>query len=209
MLSELQTTSQKMQMLLNEISAEAEAFGVAAGLKCPAGCGHCCDNPNIEASVLEMLPMATALIESRESEAVLKQLAQKVAESSNICIAFRAQNGKQGRCARYEHRPSICRLFGYSARRNRMGQREMVACRIHKESSAPTVHLAQELLNDSRTEAPLYGAWATKLCELDPHLGYRLMPLNQALEIALEKVTMAKAYGDVEGILQENGEALH
>jgi len=37
---------------------EFSQFQKSSGLKCLEGCGRCCANPDIEASVLEMIPLA-------------------------------------------------------------------------------------------------------------------------------------------------------
>lgn len=50
------------------VDSATSAFGKRAGLSCPPGCGQCCETPDIQATELEMLPMARSITQTGKTE---------------------------------------------------------------------------------------------------------------------------------------------
>lgn len=44
--------------LYEMLDAEIAQFQAASALRCASGCGRCCENPKVVATVLEVLPLA-------------------------------------------------------------------------------------------------------------------------------------------------------
>jgi len=175
--------------LLADLDRRTQAFAVQSGLCCPTRCGECCEKPEVEATILEMLPAAKAILESDEVDAFLEN-----ARRDGICLFYRS-SGKpgKGRCIRYGQRGLICRMFGYAGRLRRDGVPELAACRIHRAEQADRVAAAE------RMAFPLFSDAAMALTGIDPELGSRRYPINEAILRAIEYVGLRTQYRECEG----------
>ncbi len=162
-------------------------FQDATSLYCLEGCGSCCATQTVEATPLEALPLAQEIYRRRGEERVLAELEEREREGSQVCLFYEPdprEEGK-GRCGEYSFRPLLCRLFGFAARRNRQGEKEPVFCRLVKQSH-PEVVLGAHQAVAQRMEIPIFQDLFQRVASLEPSLGYRLLPINQAVREALE-----------------------
>ena len=85
-------------------------FQLKCGLRCPAGCGRCCLDGDIQVSVTEMLPMAHAMFCDGTAARWLDRLL--AASGSAPCIIYRQEPEQNipGHCRYYQWRPLVCRL---------------------------------------------------------------------------------------------------
>lgn len=162
-------------------------FQNQSGLTCLSGCGKCCLNPEVSASLLEMLPLAIELFDKQIAESTY----DKLCEGKLSCIFYESHvpDGSQGRCGVYKSRPSICRSFGASARLNKNNQKEWVVCKLIKEKAKDSL----EKVDISKS--PTIGHLANKILFLDPDLGSKFYPINQALKLILEKLFIIQKFG--------------
>jgi Fe-S-cluster containining protein len=168
------------------VDSATSAFGKRAGLSCPPGCGQCCETPDIQATELEMLPMARSITQTGKTE-TLGDL------SRGTCVFFEPGPGPgAGRCNAYELRPLVCRLFGFAARRSKSGRAELASCRVHQTQSPEGLKRALLLAG----EAPQFQDEFTRLAGLEPGIGWELLPINVALKRALERVYLHKMRSD-------------
>ena len=58
----LQQLSAQVEVVFQEIGERYAQYQRERGLFCRSGCGECCLHPGIEATVLEMLPLAYQLL---------------------------------------------------------------------------------------------------------------------------------------------------
>ncbi len=168
------------------VDSAAASFAEISGLACPPGCGQCCQTPEIQATALEMLPMARSIIDSKRQDS-LGDL------DPGTCVFF--EQGSRpglGRCRAYDLRPLVCRLFGYAARRDKAGLPEFAACHVHSAESSEALARARKMAR----EAPVFGDEFTKLASLDPGQGWDLLPINTALKRALERVHLQRMRND-------------
>jgi len=168
------------------VDVEVARFSAASGLGCPPGCGACCTSPEVEASIVELAPMAAALCDKGRALDVLEQLSASPMPAP--CVLYRADPSTvgQGRCSAYAERPMICRLFGFGARRTRTGRTELVACRTMRASDPERMAAVagNEVLVDL---APMMSDHAQAVAAESHSTGARLMPINAALRQALER----------------------
>ncbi|MFM8348589.1 MAG: YkgJ family cysteine cluster protein [Bacteroidota bacterium] len=176
--------------LYSELDAEIAAFQGWSGLGCKFGCGKCCLKPDIEASPLEFIPFAVAL----HREGLTDNWLAKLDQAGPICVIYDEGQGGAGLCSRYLHRGLICRLFGFSARRNKYGRKELLTCQVIKTGQEKQYAAAQEAINQEEP-VPVLTAWYGRLNALDPALGERLMPINEAIRTAIEVTETAFHYG--------------
>jgi uncharacterized protein len=171
-----------VQAALAGIDRPVEAFEGATGLRCLAGCGACCETPEVETTALELLPLAFELVRAGTAEAWLQRAR---AAAGQRCVNYLSDPGTpgKGRCEAYGGRPAICRLFGSTAR-IRDGRTELVTCRVKRRETPDRVAAAEAAID----VAPLLADLARTVTSLDPVLGRERLPINEALARAIERV---------------------
>lgn len=169
---------------LERADVATRAFAARTGLACPPGCGACCLSPHVEASVAELRPLAAALVAQGRAEEVLARVAALEAAGEARCALYEPapDDPRRGRCGAYELRPLVCRLYGFSARRDRAGAPELVACRTMRAAAPDAVARAAAAV----AEAPLMGDHAHALAADAPGEDGRRLPIDRALRRALE-----------------------
>ena len=192
-----QRVIREMTALFENLDRQTEKFSIETGLKCKNGCGACCTNPEIETTIAEVLPLAaylwsTACIQdSHRLHENLENILQAIKDRSSkgVCVFFKPDpvDPNKGRCSIYAYRPGICRLFGFAARTNKSGQRELVTCKVIKAGHPQECKQTQEALHMG-LEVPLLSACASSVVNIDPLHGRQLLPINQAIRLAIEKL---------------------
>lgn len=190
----------QVQAVFDEVDRETSAFAAASGIACPPGCGACCHSPNVEASELEMLPMAEHLLETGEAETLHQHLHQHLKEhlGDKTCVFFKPVPGSStdGRCGRYLQRPLVCRLFGFAGRRNKEGQPQFNACKVHQQAIPTEVRDTIQRVDHGTLRPPLFSEAMDAVWAIHPTLGFDRFPINEALRKALERVLFSRQYED-------------
>jgi len=188
--------SQAVLDLFGELDSEVKQFASEAGLGCISGCGFCCANPQVPATPQEFLPLAFDLQKKGLAESTLIALEAHTEEEN--CIVYRSQSedGSKGFCGNYSKRGLICRLFGTSARRDRLGKKELIICKILKDEKAEEYKEATQRINEDM-EIPIATGYYTRLKDIDESLCHQ-HPINRAISLALELVLRYKFYEEGE-----------
>ena len=170
-----------------QLDKKIDALQKESGLHCPSGCGQCCKKPDIECTPVEFLPMALDWLD----EGVLWEKYEEIKnQESSLCFVYRPSvTSFGGLCNNYPNRGLICRLFGYSSRINKEGQKEMVTCKILKEEQST----ALEWISSNPKSMPVMTNYSTKMASIDLQLN-TLMPINQAIIQAIETIGAYYAY---------------
>ncbi len=178
--------------LFGELDSEAKQFTSEAGLGCVSGCGFCCANPQVPATPQEFLPLAFDLYDKGLAESTLIAL-ESHTEQEN-CIVYRSQfeDKAKGFCGNYSKRGMICRLFGASARRDRLGKKDLIICKILKQEKSKEYDEATQRINEDM-EIPIATGYYTRLKDIDESLCHQ-HPINRAISLALELVLRYKFY---------------
>jgi len=176
------------------LDTEIASFQEWSGLHCASGCGKCCFKPDINATILEFLPLAYHAF--KENKAI--ELYEKVKDQpESLCIILDSQR-TQGMCSNYKNRGMICRIFGYSARMNKYGKPEMITCRIIKTEQEINYKNAVDKIVDGSGSIPIAERYYMQLMMIDDELGKTLYPINVAIRKALEVVMHYYAYRSVD-----------
>jgi len=170
-----------------DLDKKTAAFQKASGLGCRKGCGQCCDNPDVETSILEMMPVAIDLWQKNTAGAWLDKV-----ESLNgrgRCVFYEPHpfSAGQGRCTIYPLRPLICRLFGFSARLSKTGKPVLVTCRVIKTDQSGQYTDALKQI-EGGAKIPVMPHFSSQVAGLNLMDGARQLPINTALRLALERV---------------------
>ena len=179
---------------LTEIDQETTAFQAATGVQCPSGCGMCCQNPEVESTPLEMLPITVELAQKGELSQWLERV--EAVEAKGVCVFYQRDPliPDNGRCSIYDRRPSLCRLFGFAAIANKQGEPELAACKKHKETMPEVIKRAEEAISNG-LPIPHFADFTMRLGNLDPNLRREPLPINQALKLVIERVGLLMQYG--------------
>lgn len=175
-LSQLESIYKKIDEAINRVK---EIYNI----RCPKGCGTCCESAlsNIEASIVEMLPLCIYSYEKNIYSDVLLQI------HHNRCPFFNnnaSQN--EGCCSAYPYRPLICRLFGFSFMKNKYGTLVPVTCSTLRKEYENKI----EITTRHSQLLPLMHAYSLQSITIDLAIGTPRYPMNIAFEKAMDYVLL-------------------
>jgi uncharacterized protein len=185
--------SLEVREVFKKLEVETSRFTRESKLFCFTGCGKCCMNPNISASVLEFLPLAYDLYQEGKADEAL-ELIESTGEEG-YCILFKKTSAglDTGHCTDYKNRGLICRLFGNSVRKDKHGGRQLITCKKIKEGQEENFSEVSQKIN-GELQAPSAQHYYSQLYDIDEKLSEEQYPINIAIKKALEKVLMYSFY---------------
>jgi uncharacterized protein len=172
-----------LQKVYNEMAETFSAYQKSTGLACLSGCGKCCMNPDIEASVLEMVPLALKIYDENNVDEWMERLERP---ERDYCLLFISYGEGKGICSSYQERPSVCRMFGVAGTYDKYKRPALSVCKYIKE--------AYPVLAQPASDTPLIPLWFSKMSSLDPELTKKKIPINDAIKEALQKVALYAQY---------------
>jgi uncharacterized protein len=178
-----------VEQVFDDLDKAIASFQTRSKLTCNWGCGKCCFKPDIEASVLEFLPFAYHLYHANKAEEWLTRLEA----TPELCVILDPRQNGAGLCSQYRHRGLICRLFGYSARTNKYGAKELVTCTIIKTEQADLFAAASEAVS-AGADVPVMNQYYMRLHAIDFAMAQEFFPVNQAIKRAIEAILHYYAY---------------
>ena len=187
----LEEKVEAVEAVFRQLDDEIATFQQWSTLHCKFGCGKCCFKPDIEATVLEFLPFALYLYRQGIAETWLEKLASS--DNDGLCVILNPTAATQGLCSEYPFRGLICRLFGYSARTNKYGAKELVTCQLIKSEQAYAFQHATEKIADNAA-VPIMSQYYMRLHSIDFQLAQDFYPINEAIRRAIETVLQYHAY---------------
>ena len=178
--------------VFDNLDQQIADFQDASTLHCKSGCGKCCFKPDIEATILEFLPFAHHLYKEGKADEWLERINSS---DSSICHILNPTQKGAGLCSQYEYRGLICRLFGYSARTNKYGKKELVTCQIIKAEQTEAYRITESKIEEG-LELPVMNQFCMQLHGIDFELTRDFYPINTAIKHAIETVLHYYAYRD-------------
>ena len=168
-----------------EFDAAVEKFQKLTGLRCPAGCGRCCDNPDVTVTLLEGAVVAAALERQKTLDHWLEKLKGNPGE--RVCVFLKKQDRSlAGKCSIYPWRPLICRGFGFSSRTDKNSLEALVTCRLIKRQKGSTCPQDQKRVEPGFF-APRVADYFRRLQGIDLPLTQQEISINQAMQSALAR----------------------
>jgi Fe-S-cluster containining protein len=183
----LSTKVRQVEQMFDRLDHQIDQFRKKSGLKCISGCGACCQKPDIEATILEFLPLAHHFYKQGKLEELFHQVEQD--PQNPLCILFKPfiTGMDQGFCSAYAQRGLICRLFGFSASKDKNGKPVLATCRKIKENFRETY---EKVVADIKSglEVPIISNSYYTLSGIDFTLSQKFYPINQAIRFAAEVI---------------------
>ncbi len=155
-------------------------FAAEYGIKCPAGCGKCCEKYEPEISQSEAVFAAAWIIKNNPS---LSSLFPAIPERKN-CIFYNRDNPEH--CMIYEARPLLCRAFAFSGLQDKHGKRRYKSCTFMEEK--------KELAGDF---IPLMTREGTRII-FESTESDKPAPLSVAIEKAWQKLSFILLIASIE-----------
>ena len=182
--------SQDLQKIYDQMWDAFSQYQAASGLNCLVGCGKCCNNPEVEASVLEMFPLALRILDENKLEEWLDKLDNS---SQDHCLMYEPHtpDGSKGQCGVYKERPSLCRMFGVAGFYNKHQEVTLSVCKLIREKYPDLTKIRESEVSG---KTPMLITWSYRLAQIDPGLIQDRMPINQALKKALERIALYAQY---------------
>lgn len=180
-----------VEVIFRDLEQKIEAFKQDTQIHCVAGCGFCCKKPDIEATVIEFLPLAFHYFLNDKAE---ERLAYLKNNPQSVCHLFHEGSVPgAGFCTLYPYRGVICRLFGFSARKDKYDNPEYSTCRKIKEAM-PEKYIDAYLAVKSGLKIPLMTDYYQRLNHVDFELARKMYPVNIAIQKAIEVVLSYYTY---------------
>ena len=185
---------QSLAELYHRADEAVATFCEGSGLACPHGCGTCC-----EGFVPDVMPLeaaAVAVFLADKDKAAAWSLAGSGRGQS--CPLYAADT--PWHCSVYEARPLVCRLFAFSAVRDKRGQSSFALCRLMPaaaDTAAPGRGVpfaaarsacGPSIIETFGAQPPLMADYGSEILALDPHSNGDRAPLPEALADALSQV---------------------
>ena len=214
-MNRLRELSSQVMDVYQSLSQEFSAFQSSQSLNCVEKSGACCNKPDIEVSPLEMLPYALHLFDTGQAEQVFDELENY---SGFACKQYQrlSLDGSEGYCGIYEYRPGICRMFGAAGYKTKSGEATLSVCKTIKQavpekyaaalitiqpqradaSNQPLIDdiAANSAIHSTSVKPPMIAEGRQRIAQIDYELGDRLMPINDALRLMLEKILTLSFY---------------
>lgn len=182
-----------VDLLYADLDKEIAIFQSKTNLHCKAGCGRCCTYAEVDASPLEFLPWAFHLFLNGTAYTTLEELKLKTSATCHIYQPLSIVDVASGKCSDYQYRGLICRLFGYGASRDKLGELRLATCKIIKEGQAENYENAKTAMKNG-LYVPIFTDYYMNLSQIDFKLGNIIVPVNKALQLAIEEVLQYYAY---------------
>jgi len=179
--------------LFNELEKEVQLLKEGTGIMCIAGCGKCCFKSDVEATILEFLPLAYDLFIQGEAEAWLDKI--QSSPERQVCWSLQAlaTDQRSGKCTQYPYRGLICRLFAFSATLDKYGERRLSTCNIIKSETPEAYQKADAWVKEGKPVAVMRHYYF-RLSGIDHRLSQQYYPINQAIRLAIEEVMAHYSY---------------
>ncbi len=159
------------------------------GLNCPQGCSLCCraSSINIEVTVFELIPLCLHLQSINMLDQIYDSIQRTVFSAPCVMLSSDKDALSAGGCSCYMWRPLICRLFGFSAVRDKYGVLKFSICRVMKEYAPHLPDIMREKINKGLS-LPVNSSVSLAVSQLNPYLGSARYGINEALSRSIEIV---------------------
>ncbi len=157
-------------------------------LACPEGCGTCC-----ELFIPDVLPVEAGFLADwllRERPELAARALEWDEDRGSPPCPFHEPGRTGGRCGVYPARPLICRLFGFSAVRDRSGREAYSLCREMPARGGRRSWSGGEIEREFGAPLPVMADFAAEAVALAPSESGDRSLLTKALPSAIRRLSL-------------------
>jgi Fe-S-cluster containining protein len=181
---------ESLAYLYRRADAAVNEFVEVSGVTCPFGCGTCC-----EGFVPDILPVEAAylaaFIAGSDRDRAFGIMANGIEartrdDGSAGCPLY--ADDRPYHCTVYEARPLICRMFAFSATRDKRGSPSFSVCRHGLSASGTRSAKGEGLMEAFGAAPPVMSDMGSELASIEPESSGDRKALPDALVEALSRV---------------------
>jgi Fe-S-cluster containining protein len=174
----------QVEAFFGGVDAMIVSFRQQTGITCPPSCSLCCEYTRIESTVLEFIPLARALWDNGTAEEVYRALTVDQSQC-HFFTGAKPDSKTGGYCSIYPYRGLVCRVFGYSTRREENGMVTLNTCQRLREVFGDIIE--QIPAGSLQHMRPLRDSLYRDFSRIAPHWAV-VHPINTAVKRAIETV---------------------
>ena len=171
----------KLSAIYAKIEQQVDKLQKKTCVSCIANCGECCKRFEPYISVLEAVPLAKYLRNNPEKHELYKQNVKRNEVKWYACPFY----DDEKHCTVYPIRPLICRLFGFSANRDRYNKVVFSTCSKIENEMPEKVKVARALTRTG-LDVPIYQDIAQQIQEIDFYMATDYHPFSRSVQIAVD-----------------------
>ena len=158
-----------------DVNEKLSAFSLKEGIRCPTGCGMCCERFLPDVSKLESLYLAYNILLSERKTEIISRLNESKEQKNGPCPLYDCDNDFHCMC--YDARPLICRLFASSCFPGKNGESKFAFCHLNTDFKGP---------DKVPADAPVMGVFGQRMiCLEDNDNITEFLPLRVLKDISL------------------------
>jgi uncharacterized protein len=181
---------ESLAYLYQRADTAVDTFTEASGVSCPHACGDCC-----EGFVPDIMPIEAAFIAAflagtdsdRAYDLAASGLSPRIREDGRHGCPLHADDTPY-HCTVYKARPLVCRMFAFSATRDKRGDAAYSVCRLGVGAPGARSASGARLLEVFGASPPVMADLGSELVAIDPGSASGRAPLPEALARALGHV---------------------
>jgi Fe-S-cluster containining protein len=176
--------------LYQRADAAVAGFVETSGVSCPHGCGSCCEGFVPDILPLEAAYLATFIAGTDRARAyayAAAGLEARLREDGRLGCPLYADD-RAYHCTAYEARPLICRMFAFSATRDKRGVPTFSVCKKGLSANGSRTATGDSLLEVFGVMPPVMSDMGSELASIDPDSSVDRKALPIALTEALSRV---------------------
>lgn len=158
-----------------DVNEKLSSFSLKEGIRCPTGCGTCCERFLPDVSKLESLYLAYNILLSKKKTEIIRRLNESKEQKNGPCPLYDGDNDFHCMC--YDARPLICRLFASSCFPGKNGESKFALCHLNTDFKGP---------DKVPADAPVMGVFGQRMiCLEDNDNITEFLPLRVLKDISL------------------------
>lgn len=176
--------------LYQRADAAVARFVDASGVSCPHGCGACCEGFVPDILPLEAAYLATFIAGTDKARAfalAATGLEARARDDGRLGCPLYADD-RAYHCTVYEARPLVCRMFAFSATRDKRGAPAFSVCKKGLSVNGSRSASGDALLEVFGAIPPVMADMGSELASIDPDSSVDRKALPRALTEAMSRV---------------------
>lgn len=183
-----------LHQIYESLDSEIENWTKQSKIQCPQGCGTCCTNFEPRVSSIEALYLATFYMDKHPDHL---ELINSLSEVPPCFFYDPSPESSKGHCMVYEGRPLVCRLFGFSATRDKHQSLVFRLCKVIS-TTEDRIYSEETMMQKFNALPPEMNRFSSQIDSLNTGSQLETQPLKQAVEKSLLNLHLKQSYLNLE-----------